>query len=133
MSKDLNDGDEESLFIFLMHGTTDGADGPAQHVQVPPGPLGTVHLIMKLLCHDPFRIGIVQMSQIDWGKNRTINILNIQNNKSAALRPMVITQSLSHVLVEVNGVCVFHELSHHLTLVVFHHQNLLGFSHATHH
>ncbi len=66
MNKHLNDGDEESLLILFMHGPTDGADGPAQRVQVPPGPLGTVHLIMKLLCHDPLRIRIVQMSQVDW-------------------------------------------------------------------
>ncbi len=59
-------GDEESFLILFMHGPTDGANGPAQRVQVPPGPFGTVHLIMKLLCHDPLRIRIVQMSQVDY-------------------------------------------------------------------
>ena len=44
-----------------------------------------------------------------------------------------LTESLPHVLVEVNGVRVFHELPDHLTLVVLHHQHLLWFGHAAHH
>lgn len=44
-----------------------------------------------------------------------------------------LTKSLPHVLVEVNGVCVLHELPDHLALVVLHHQHLLWFGHAAHH
>lgn len=45
----------------------------------------------------------------------------------------LLTQSLSHILVKVDGVGVFHKLSNHLTLVVLHHQHLLRFGHAAHH
>lgn len=62
---DLDDSDEEPLLIFLMHRPADGADGPAQHVEVPPGPLGAVHLVVELLGHDAFSVSIVQMGQID--------------------------------------------------------------------
>lgn len=44
-----------------------------------------------------------------------------------------LTESLSHVLVKVNGVCVLHELPDHLALVVLHYQHLLWFGHAAHH
>lgn len=44
-----------------------------------------------------------------------------------------LTERLSHVLVQVDRVSVLHELSHHLTLIVFHHQHLLRFCHAAHH
>lgn len=60
----LDDGDQESLLVLLVHRPTDGADGPAQHVQVPPRPLGAVHLVVELLCHDAFSVSIVQMGQI---------------------------------------------------------------------
>jgi len=45
----------------------------------------------------------------------------------------VLTESLSHALVHVNSICIFHELPNHLALFVFHHQNLLWFSHPTDH
>lgn len=60
----LDDSHKEPLFILLMHRSTDGTNGPAQHVQVSPRPLGAIHLVVKLLCHDAFSISIVQMSQI---------------------------------------------------------------------
>lgn len=60
----LNDRDEEPFLVLLVHGSTDGPDGPAQRVQVPPGPLRPVHLVMELLRHDPLRIRVVQMGQV---------------------------------------------------------------------
>lgn len=44
-----------------------------------------------------------------------------------------LTQSLSHVLVKVDGICVLHELSDHLSLVILHHQHFLRLGHAAHH
>ena len=40
----LNDGDKESLFVFLLHGSGNGSDGPTKRVQVFPGPFVAVHL-----------------------------------------------------------------------------------------
>ena len=40
----LDDGDKEALFVFLVHGTREAADGPAQRVQVLPRPLAAVNL-----------------------------------------------------------------------------------------
>lgn len=62
----LNDSDQESLLILLMHRPTDGADGPAQRVEVLPGPFGAVDLVMKLLCHDSLSVSIIQMSQVHY-------------------------------------------------------------------
>ena len=36
----------------LTHSTRDGADGPAELVQVGPGPLCSIHLLGQLLGHD---------------------------------------------------------------------------------
>lgn len=46
---------------------------------------------------------------------------------------LIHTKSFPHVLVEINGICVLHELSDHLPLVILHHQNLLWLSHPTNH
>lgn len=43
------------------------------------------------------------------------------------------TQGFPHVLVEVDGIRVLHELPDHLPLVVLHHQHFLRLSHPTHH
>lgn len=61
----LDDSDQEPLLVLLVHCATDGANGPAQHVQVPPGPLSAIHLVVELLCHDAFSVSVVQMGQID--------------------------------------------------------------------
>lgn len=58
--------DQEPLLILLVHGAADGADGPAQRVQVLPGPLCPIHLIVKLLSHNSFCVCIVQMCEINW-------------------------------------------------------------------
>ena len=63
----LDDGDQEPLLVLLVHGAADGADGPAQRVQVLPGPLGAVHLVVELLSHDALRVGVVQMGQVHCG------------------------------------------------------------------
>ena len=60
----LDDGDQEPLLVLLVHGPADGADGPAQRVEVLPGPLGAVHLVVQLLCHDALCVCIVQMSEV---------------------------------------------------------------------
>lgn len=60
----LDDCDQEPLLVLLVHRPADGADGPAEHVQIPPRPLGAVHLVVELLCHDAFGVGIIQMGQI---------------------------------------------------------------------
>ena len=44
-----------------------------------------------------------------------------------------VDQCFPHVFVHVDGVCVFHELPDHLSLVVLHHQNLLRFGHPRDH
>ncbi len=43
------------------------------------------------------------------------------------------TKGFPHVLVEVDGICVLHELSNHLPLVILHHQYLLRLGHPTYH
>lgn len=60
----LDDVDQEPLLNLLVHRSADGADGPAQHVQVPPRPLGAVHLVVELLGHDAFSVVVIQMGQI---------------------------------------------------------------------
>lgn len=69
----LNYSDEEPFLIFFVHGSTDGTNGPAQRVKVLPGPLSTIHLIMKLFCHNTLCISIVQMGKIDY-RERNIMI-----------------------------------------------------------
>jgi len=48
----------------------------------------------------------------------------------ACMRACALTECLSHVLVESDGVGVFKELSHHLSLFILHHQHLLRLGHA---
>lgn len=60
----LDDSDQEPLLILLMHGPTDGSDGPAQGVEVLPGPFSAVDLVVKLLCHYAFCVCIIQVSQV---------------------------------------------------------------------
>lgn len=60
----LDDSDQEPLLILLMHGPTDGSDGPAQGVEVLPGPFSAVNLVVKLLCHYAFCVCIIQVSQV---------------------------------------------------------------------
>lgn len=60
----LNDSDQESLLILLMHRSTDGSNGPAQCVEVLPGPFSAIDLVMKLLCHYSFCVSIIQMSEV---------------------------------------------------------------------
>lgn len=43
------------------------------------------------------------------------------------------TKGFPHVLVEVDGICVLHELSDHLSLVILHHQHFLRLCHPTYH
>lgn len=43
------------------------------------------------------------------------------------------TKGFPHVLVEVDGICVLHELSNHLPLVILHHQYFLRLGHPTYH
>lgn len=43
------------------------------------------------------------------------------------------TEGFPHVLVQVDGICVLHELSDHLSLVILHHQHLLWLCHPTYH
>lgn len=60
----LDDSDQEPLLILLVHGPADGADGPAQRVEVLPGPLDAVNLVVKLFRHYSFRVCVVQVSQV---------------------------------------------------------------------
>lgn len=60
----LDDGDQEPLLVLLVHRPTDRSDGPAQRVEVLPGPLGAVHLVVELLSHDALRVCIVQVSEV---------------------------------------------------------------------
>ena len=62
---------------------------------------------LKFLRHDPLRVRVVEMCEVDEG--------------------------LPHVLVHVDGVRVLHELPDHLALVVLHHQHLLGLRHPADH
>ena len=63
----LDDGDQEPLLVLLVHGAADGADGPAERVQVPPGPLCAVHLVVELFRHDTLCVCVVQVSQVHCG------------------------------------------------------------------
>lgn len=58
-----------------MHGSTDGPDGPAQGVEVLPGPLGSVHLVVELLGHNALRVRIIQVSQIDCRAAELMSVL----------------------------------------------------------
>lgn len=62
----LDDCDEKPLLILLVHSSADGSYGPAQCVEVLPGPLGTIHLVMELLRHNAFCVRVVQMSQVHY-------------------------------------------------------------------
>lgn len=42
--KIFDNNNQESLFIFLWHSTTDRAHGPTECVQVAPRPLAAIHL-----------------------------------------------------------------------------------------
>ncbi len=54
-------------------------------------------------------------------------------NTSTDTLPGQLTKSLSHALVHVDSVCVLHELSDNLPLIILHHQHLLWFRHSTDH
>lgn len=60
----LNDSNKEPLLILLVHSPTDGSNGPAQCVEVLPGPFSTIYLVVKLLCHYAFCVRIIQVSQV---------------------------------------------------------------------
>ena len=103
----LDDGDQEPLLVLFVHGTRDGADCPAEGVQVLPAPFVAVHLVLQPLRHDALRVDVVQMGEVDEG--------------------------LSHVFVHVDRVRVFHELPHDFALVILHHQHFLWFRHSRNH
>ena len=63
----LDDGNQEPLLVLLVHGAADGADGPAERVEVLPGPLGAVHLVVELFRHDALRVCVVQVSEVHCG------------------------------------------------------------------
>lgn len=79
----------------------------AHRVEVFPGPLGAVDLVLQLLGHDALRVCVVEMGEVH--------------------------ERLAHVLVQVDGVRVLHELTHHLPVLVLHHQHLLWLGHAADH
>lgn len=60
----LDDSDQEPLLVLLVHGPADGPDGPAQRVEVLPGPLGAIHLVVQLLRHYALCVRVVQVSQV---------------------------------------------------------------------
>lgn len=105
--KILDDGDQEPLFGFLIHGTGDGADRPAQGVAIRPGPLRPVYLLRELVNHDSLSVDHVQMGEIN--------------------------QALSNGLVKLNGITLLHEFAHNLALVVLNDQNFLGADHLLNH
>lgn len=45
------------------------SDSPAERVQVLPRPLGSVNLVVELLCHNHLRVHIVQVSQVHYKYN----------------------------------------------------------------
>ena len=57
----LDHGDQKPFFVFLVHSARYGADGPAQGVQILPGPFGAIHLIEQLFGHDGLCVRRVQM------------------------------------------------------------------------
>mmetsp|Transcript_12875 Transcript_12875/g.43019 ORF Transcript_12875/g.43019 Transcript_12875/m.43019 type:complete len:204 (-) Transcript_12875:1335-1946(-) len=103
----LDHGDEEALLLVFRHGAGDGADGPAQSVQVGPGPLRAVHLQRQLVQHYRLRVVVVQVRQVD--------------------------ERLAHRLVLRNGLGVLCHLAHNLAVLVLDDQNLLGLGHARDH
>ena len=63
------------------------------------------HLILQFLRHDSFGIDVVQMGEID--------------------------QRLTHVLVQIDRVRVFHELADNFAVLVLDDEHFFGFGHAT--
>lgn len=48
--------DEEGTLVVLLHGARDAADGPAEGVEIGPGPLGSVDLAPQFFKHNPLRV-----------------------------------------------------------------------------
>ena len=60
----LDNCDQEPLLVLFMHCPADWSNGPAQCVEVLPGPFSAVHLVVKLLRHDAFCVCVVQVSEV---------------------------------------------------------------------
>ena len=103
----LDDRDKEALLLLLAHGARDGADGPAERVEVVPAPLGAVHLLRQLLQHDALRVVLVQVRQVH--------------------------QRLAHRLVLRDHLRVLGLLPHDVPRLVLHHQHLLRLGHPRDH
>lgn len=103
----LDDRDKEAFFGLLVHGAGDRSDGPAERVAVGPRPLGSIHLLCKLLDHDVLRVDDIKMGEVD--------------------------QALSYRLVELDGVALLDEFPDDLTLIIFHDQDFFRTDHLFDH
>ena len=106
-------------------------------VKILPGPFSSIDLILKLLCHNSLCVLVIQMCQVHYSKRQN---KIIKKNMHYATKPPVkeflmrftdlaipmttLTQSFSHVLVQIDSICVLHKLSDNFTLVIFNHQHL---------
>merc|ERR1719384_406528 len=79
----------------------------AECVEIFPRPIITIDLVLKLFCHDSLSIDVIKMGQIN--------------------------QSLTHVFVHVNGICILYELSNNFTLIILYNENLFRLSHSGNH
>ena len=94
----LDDGYQEALLGFLVHGARDRSDRPAESVAVGPRPFRTIHLFGELLRHDVFGIDDVQMGEIN--------------------------KAFARSFIELDGVTFFDKLANDFALVIFHDEHL---------
>ena len=105
--KILDYGYQEALLGFLVHGSRDGTDSPAQRVAVHPRPFGSINLLSQFINHDGLRIDHIQMGQVD--------------------------QALAYRLVKLDSIAFLDELAHNFTLIVFNNQDLFWADHLLDH
>lgn len=79
----------------------------AHRIQILPTPLASVDLILQFFRHNFLSIRTIQVGQVD--------------------------ERFSHIFVQVDRICILHELSDHFAMLVLHDKNFFRFCHPRYH
>ena len=88
------------------------------------GEAKTSHLVRQLLRHDLLCVGVVQVGEIHESLSHVF---------VPAYQGLEDVEEYKADILQVDAVCILHELPHHLALVVLHHQHLLRLGHTGDH
>jgi len=122
---------------YLPHSQYSYTDPERMEGWVSPGPG-----CKEQLAHSCYVTARSQLDSNQWPCSRWSRALTTRLSRhsmgvfKASFKVVIVlarTECFTHVLVEIDGICVLHKLSHHLSLVVLHHQHFFWFCHPWYH